>query len=303
MRHVRIVVLACIPMLVPAMFTTASAQQQPATPLRPVDKARLQQQPPVETTQKINGGEPAAPGQYPFQVALIWSGTPEGREQFGQFCGGALIDRSWVVTAAHCVPATGPEEVDVYVGSVVLPSGTGGAAGGTRLHLSRIISHQDYVEATHDNDVAMVKLAQPAPANLTPAIVASPAIENAQGAIGKKVTVIGWGATSEGGNTTPKLMQVTVTVQDRLQCEANYRALVPAATITGNMFCAGELAGLKDSCQGDSGGFIGAPRAGGGFNQLGVVSWGIGCARPGLFGVYTRLAQYETWVRDVIKNF
>src|SRR5262249_41981670 len=160
--------------------------------------------------------------------------------------------------------------------------------------LSKIVSHQGYVDATHDNDVAMLKLTQPAPANLTPAVVATPAVASIAGATGAKVTVIGWGATTEGGNTTPNLMGIGVTVQDRQQCEANYRTVVPSAQITANMFCAGELDGKKDSCQGDSGGFIGAPRVGGGYDQLGLVSWGAGCARPGLFGVYTRLANYES---------
>src|SRR5262249_42049619 len=161
------------------------------------------QQPPVETTQKINGGTVAPAGRYPFQVALIRSDTPQGKEHFGQFCGGALIDRSWIITAAHCVPNTTEQEVDVYIGSVTLPSGDGDTGGGTRLHLSKIVSHQGYVDATHDNDVAMLKLTQPAPANLTPAVVATPAVASIAGATGAKVTVIGWGATTEGGNTTP----------------------------------------------------------------------------------------------------
>ena len=283
--------------------TALLATQQAERPQRPVDRVKSLQQPPPETTHKINGGTEAPAGKYPFQVALIRSDTPEGREHFGQFCGGALIARNWVVTAAHCVPDTEPTEVDVYVGSVTLPSGNGGTRGGTRLHLSKIVAHQSYVAANHDNDLAMLKLAQPAPSNLLTAVAATPAVEAAQGVTGKSLNVIGWGATSERGDTTPKLMEVSVTVQDRQQCEANYRDVVPNARITDNMFCAGELQGLKDSCQGDSGGFIGVARPGGGYDQLGVVSWGIGCARPGLFGVYTRLAKFEPWLRTIIATF
>ena len=64
------------------------------------------------------------------------------------------------------------------------------------------------------------------------------------------------------------------------------------------MWCAGEPEGGKDSCQGDSGGFIGAWMGNGQWVQLGIVSWGVGCARPDLFGVYTRVANYATWVEE-----
>ena len=63
------------------------------------------------------------------------------------------------------------------------------------------------------------------------------------------MAVIGWGATSEGGRTTPRLMEAYVTVQSNAQCEANYQTALPGVDITDNMWCAGEPEGAKDSAR------------------------------------------------------
>jgi secreted trypsin-like serine protease len=97
-------------------------------------------------------------------------------------------------------------------------------------------------------------------------------------------------------------MRVDVTVQDRDVCETNYKEAIPATVITRNMFCAGRPEGTVDSCQGDSGGYIGTLIEGK-HHVLGIVSWGIGCARPKLFGVYTVVANYIEWVKETEAEF
>ncbi len=299
-----VLLAAGMALAIAALVHGQGAAATPERKERPVDKVARSAGPAEGTTRKIVDGSPAPIGRFPFQVALIASGTAEGREYLGQFCGGALVSERWVLTAAHCVPDTNETEVDVYAGAVALPSGrpVRGTERGRRLHVSRIVSHQNYVEAKHDNDIALLKLAEAAPAALVPAIPATADLDHTLAADGKKVTVIGWGSTREGGGGTPRLMQVEVTVQPRSTCESNYQAVVPTATVTGNQFCAGEPGGGKDACQGDSGGFLGAP-SGTRYVQLGIVSWGLGCARKDLYGVYTRVANYHDWIETIQKSY
>lgn len=103
---------------------------------------------------------------------------------------------------------------------------------------------------------------------------------------GDPLTVIGFGRTSEGGSTSDVLLEVGV---DYTSCAAYGNSADPVF-----MFCAGGEGG-KDSCQGDSGGPIFKDGL-----QHGVVSWGSGCARPGLPGVYATVAAEIEWIKNKV---
>ena len=105
---------------------------------------------------------------------------------------------------------------------------------------------------------------------------------------------MGWGLTAENGLTSTHLREVTVPVVTNAVCSAGYAS--DGITIADTMLCAGSAQGGKDSCQGDSGGPIAIKDTNGTWKQIGVVSFGIGCARPNKYGVYTRVSEFIDWI-------
>ena len=80
-------------------------------------------------------------------------------------------------------------------------------------------------------------------------------------------------------------------VIDNAACAERY-----GGRITDGQVCAGYEQGTMDSCQGDSGGPLVVPGGPTGWTQLGVVSFGRGCAQAGAYGVYTRVSHYIDWI-------
>lgn len=120
--------------------------------------------------------------------------------------------------------------------------------------------------------------------------------------VGYTPFVAGWGRTQEGGQSSNILQEVQIPVHENEVCKEKYQKigkLVSQQQFDNAVLCAGVLAGGKDSCQGDSGGPLMAPQVIDGkvvFFQIGIVSYGIGCARPDIPGVYTRVQTFVDWI-------
>ena len=215
----------------------------------------------------IVNGSASAEGANPF-MASLQDGTGFA------FCGGSVIASNWVLTAAHCVEGDDGSDLWVVTGRNDLTD----TSKGQRIKVARVVVHPAYADSAHD--VALLQLAT---ATTAPAIRLAGAADDALEAPGTPVTVAGWGDQTPtlGLNSTNQQREVQLQVVSDAECGRTNQGFDAATGV-----CASAL--LKDSCQGDSGGPLFAT-VGGSRVQLGVVSYGTGCALPLFPGVYSEL--------------
>lgn len=223
---------------------------------------------------RIVGGRPARIEQVPWQIALYNNGY--------FICGGSIISVHWVLTAAHCVEGGG--SFAVRAGSPYV-----NRRGQVRLARVVVIS-SGYNPNTVNHDIAMIRVRRRF--RIT-RYVKPIALARHGRRLPQRFFVSGWGTRSESGGAVNRLRGVTVRRVNRRKCRRKYKNTNP---ITKYMICA--AAPGKDSCQGDSGGPL--VRRG---IQYGIVSFGIGCARPRYPGVYTNIRRVNRWIRKVVRRW
>ena len=230
---------------------------------------------------QIVGGMPALKGELPFQISL--------QDSTGSaICGGSLIKKDWVLTAAHCVDDWAKKN-KVVVGLLDQSDRTGTET----FTAKKVISHPQYSETTTDYDFALIQLngeSTFAPIALNDTEIAIPSLDS-QDKI--KVWAAGWGSMGNMFRFPKILQKVDLDLVSTADCNS---AASYGGKITDRMICAGYKAGGKDSCQLDSGGPLYMTETGGSFKLVGVVSWGEGCAQPDKFGVYSKVNAVIDWI-------
>jgi len=225
----------------------------------------------------IIGGTHAPPGAFPFAVAIAYRNA-EGA--LSQYCGGALLRPNVVLTAAHCRVAPGDVAI---IGRHNLRMLQGQA-----ITIVGVDVHEKYDRGTYQNDIAILRLARSAGPQYEPIQAA----KTNDDLTGRAVTAIGWGRTAAGGPTSLDLLETTLPVIAQQECATKYGAQY---SIGPGMICA--AAPGRDACQGDSGGPLFLKAEGQAAPvQVGITSFGIGCAEPGYPGVYTRVGSYAEWI-------
>ncbi|XP_037687120.1 plasma kallikrein [Choloepus didactylus] len=239
----------------------------------------------TKTDTRIVGGSDSSWGEWPWQVSLQVKLHTQSH-----LCGGSIIGRQWVLTAAHCFDGyLWPNVWRIYGGLLNLSEITKETAFS---RIKEIIIHQQYTVSEGGNDIALIKLE--APLNYTES--QKPICLPSKGDINTIYTncwITGWGYTKENGTIQNILQKANIPLVPNEECQTKYTKY----EITKRMICAGYKEGGTDACKGDSGGPLVCKH-----NEIwqlvGITSWGEGCARREKPGVYTKIAEYVDWILE-----
>ncbi|CAH4027387.1 unnamed protein product [Pieris brassicae] len=244
---------------------------------------------------RIVGGTESKPGAWPWMAAIYLHGNK--RREF--WCGGTLVGKRHVLTAAHCTRDSKqrpfpPRQFTVRLGDVDL-SREDEPSRPVTLRVTAVRAHEQFSRVGFYNDIAILVLAENVQKSKYVIPICLPHGElSRQQFDGAVATVVGWGTTRYGGGESSKQLEAKLPVWRNEECDKAY-----FQPITDTFLCAGYARGGVDACQGDSGGPL-MLQANGRWTQIGVVSFGNKCGEPGYPGVYTRVTHYLTWLQQNI---
>ena len=226
---------------------------------------------------EVVGGNEASEGRFPWVVRLSVG------------CGGALVAPRVVLTAGHCVDGSGRDtSIGVTAGSVDLTS-----PDALTVHSTAVIRAAGFSNEIRGDDWAVIQLDR---------ALDLPAIDLARGTNDDKgaYTILGWGQISESSLRQQRRLRFgTVFGVPDAECAAEYRA-AGVKLVADESICAGRSG--VDTCQGDSGGPMVSRDARGHWLQVGIVSWGMGCARDGYPGVYSQISIFRAAIMDAVQK-
>ncbi|XP_043537502.1 tissue-type plasminogen activator isoform X1 [Chiloscyllium plagiosum] len=242
---------------------------------------------------RILGGTTTDITSHPWQAAIFVYNRRT--KDYAFLCGGSLIGSCWVLTAAHCFPRSfKTQEIKVIMGRTIRKEAS---EDDQILDVEEYFVHKEFDEDTYNHDIALIKLqskhGQCAKMTRYVRTVCLP-WEKQQLPAWTKCEISGYGRQEEySAFYSDQLKEGNVRLYPSHRCTS---AHLHNRTVTKNMICAGDTRGLDDACKGDSGGPLVCPVEGR-MNLYGIISWGIGCGKPGIPGVYTKVTNYLDWIR------
>lgn len=240
---------------------------------------------------RIIGGTYAVYGEFPWMVSL----QERRGSTWVHSCGASVIAPGWLLTAAHC-KAGFRRQGRALAGCLKRTASAG--CQQTAINYNDFVVHPNYNSRSMKNDIALIRLRVPyqlvsegKPLN----IICMPANSNVADGL---AVVSGWGLTRNEGYASMNLKRVNVNVVPRAICNNRYGNID-----SGTQVCAGYLKGGKDSCQGDSGGpLMRWSPSGKSWVQIGIVSFGDVCGMKGSPAVYTKVAAYNSWINQYVRQ-
>ncbi|XP_021085598.1 putative inactive serine protease 43 [Mesocricetus auratus] len=239
---------------------------------------------------EFSHGRSSAVRKWPWQVSL------QSRNQ--HICGGSLIHRQWVLTAAHCI--YDQEEYAVMLGDNTLNPESG---NGTLIPVKDIIYPSSFDLQTMRSDIALALLASPVNYSsfIQPVCLPRKPFQVKNGTL---CWVTGWSHQSENDTVfAPVLLQEA---QESILLRKHCNQLLQTQLKTREaLVMKGMICGLHDSGQSSCWGDSGSPLVCESDNtwiQVGIVSWGISCGGNTVPSVYTDIAEYNEWVKDILSQ-
>lgn len=250
----------------------------------------------MDITRKVLGGDASERNDWPSVIALARPGESPLRDRF--FCGGTIIAKRWVMTAAHCLfnafgRQDSPSSIRVIAGIHDLVED----ASLDEVYVTNVIVHPDYDNSLESppGDIALLELATELEAPLGQLFVGES--EDYSDTIG---FIVGWGATryiNENSAEYPTIQQeASVPLVSLATCNSpiSYGGIIAVTQL-----CAGYAAGQIDTCAGDSGGPLYIIEDGQ-VIQVGITSFGNGCGQENFYGIYTNVSRYIPWLGNYV---
>jgi len=249
---------------------------------------------------RIVNGTPAKKNAWPWIAALGYTDPNNGKIDY--LCGATLITTRHVVTAAHCLR---DDMATVLLGEHVLHNDTDGVNPEEYKVVSQK-AHENYNPRSFENDIAIIEFEtdvtfkhgiQPACLpSLTPSLLEEKFVNAG-------VYIAGWGATKFRGATSNLLLEGVINVVTNEECAERFSEF-KNVEIGDSKLCARDKNDKIDACQGDSGGPLVILKRGDDrqyrWYLIGVVSFGYRCAVKGFPGVYSRVSEYDEWIKKTV---
>ncbi|NXI24573.1 ACRO protein, partial [Sterrhoptilus dennistouni] len=241
-----------------------------------------------DSVTRVVGGTGALPGAWPWLVSIQHPWVPD----LGHWCGGSLISTYWVLTAAHCF-----EKFDnISMLYVVLGATqfTQPGPGAVVRNVKQVVIHQYYKPIDLSYDIALLQLDNPV--QCSPYIqLACVAYPNLRISEFNNCWIAGWGVTTARSDSpTDRMQEAKVQLIDLQLCNSSDWY---AGDIHPYNLCAGFPEGNIDTCHGDSGGpLMCQDKKADYWWVIGLTSFGRGCARARLPGVYTSTQYFYDWI-------